>query len=153
MATHQAARALTRGHTPARGPDALPAVRGNMYTTAGDKARAALGRAIARMPGMTGNWTARALCRALDDPDKMFPDPHDAKGVAKAKAVCSFCPVRAECLDHALSAPEKYGVWGGVEEDDRQKMRRARQRKAARKAPRAQPVDARADEPAQAACG
>jgi hypothetical protein len=37
----------------------------------------------------------------------------------KAKAICAQCPVRTECLDYALSRPEKYGTWGGLNEDER----------------------------------
>ncbi|MEV7174880.1 WhiB family transcriptional regulator [Streptomyces sp. NPDC093224] len=36
-----------------------------------------------------------------------------------AKEVCALCPVRAECLRHALSVQEPYGVWGGLSEEER----------------------------------
>ena len=49
----------------------------------------------------------------------------------KAKAICAQCPVRAECLDYALSRPEKYGTWGGLNEDERASERRRRMRRAA----------------------
>jgi WhiB family redox-sensing transcriptional regulator len=48
----------------------------------------------------------------------------------KAKAVCAECPVRAECLNYALSRPEKYGVWGGLNEEERAAERRRRMRRA-----------------------
>jgi WhiB family redox-sensing transcriptional regulator len=48
----------------------------------------------------------------------------------KAKAVCMRCPVRAECLDYAVSRPEKSGLWGGLNEDERAMERRRRQRRA-----------------------
>jgi WhiB family redox-sensing transcriptional regulator len=38
--------------------------------------------------------------------------------------VCESCPVRAECLDHAVSAGERYGVWGGLTSDERSTWRR-----------------------------
>jgi WhiB family redox-sensing transcriptional regulator len=37
----------------------------------------------------------------------------------RAKAVCESCPVRAECLNHAVRAGERYGVWGGLTSDER----------------------------------
>lgn len=37
----------------------------------------------------------------------------------KAIEVCNTCPVKQQCLDHALSVPEIYGIWGGMTEDQR----------------------------------
>jgi WhiB family redox-sensing transcriptional regulator len=37
-------------------------------------------------------------------------DPHD---IARAKAICSKCVVRAPCLAGALQRGEPWGVWGG----------------------------------------
>lgn len=64
-----------------------------------------------------------AACRALD-PELFFPvgTPgarlYDAQ-VAEAKAVCDRCPVRAECLDLALSAGLEHGVYGGLDGPER----------------------------------
>ena len=41
---------------------------------------------------------------------------------AAAKAVCAGCPVRRECLDHALTSGEPYGVWGGLSEGERETL-------------------------------
>ncbi|MGS2645915.1 WhiB family transcriptional regulator [Streptosporangium sp. G12] len=49
----------------------------------------------------------------------------------KAKAICAQCLVRSECLDYALSRPEKYGTYGGLNEDERASERRRRMRRAA----------------------
>jgi WhiB family transcriptional regulator, redox-sensing transcriptional regulator len=38
--------------------------------------------------------------------------------------------VRNECLDYAISRPEKYGTWGGLNEDERASERRRRMRRA-----------------------
>lgn len=38
---------------------------------------------------------------------------------AQAKAVCAGCPVINDCLSHALSVPEYYGVWGGLSPEER----------------------------------
>ena len=48
----------------------------------------------------------------------------------KAKTVCAACPVRAECLTYAVSRPEKYGTWGGLNEEERASERRRRMRRA-----------------------
>ena len=32
---------------------------------------------------------------------------------SRAKAVCASCPVKSDCLDHAITHDERYGIWGG----------------------------------------
>lgn len=49
---------------------------------------------------------------------------------AVAKQVCAACPVRTECLNYAVGRPEKHGLWGGLDEDQRTSERRRRMRKA-----------------------
>jgi len=48
----------------------------------------------------------------------------------RALAVCGSCPVRDACLEHALTVPERYGVWGEMTEDQRAAHRRRRRRAA-----------------------
>jgi WhiB family redox-sensing transcriptional regulator len=36
-----------------------------------------------------------------------------------ALKICNSCPVKQACLEHALSVPEIYGVWGGMTEEQR----------------------------------
>ena len=67
-------------------------------------------------------WMKRAQCRDVDR-DLFFPE-HGGKGTT-ARAICSSCPVRQECLDYALANPEMTGMWGGTSERQRQKMRTA----------------------------
>jgi WhiB family redox-sensing transcriptional regulator len=70
-------------------------------------------------------WTADAACRDLH-PAPWFPErgqPADT-----AKAVCASSPVRVECLDYALANYERHGVWGGMTEHERRRLRRARAR-------------------------
>jgi WhiB family redox-sensing transcriptional regulator len=66
-------------------------------------------------------------CRG-EDPELFFPTPtKGGKGsvlakrerLAKAKAICGRCPVRQECLEHALELPEEYGIWAGLTEEER----------------------------------
>ena len=48
-----------------------------------------------------------------------------------AKALCAVCPVRDDCLDHAMTLPERHGVWGGLNARERDRLRRKRQRRRA----------------------
>lgn len=50
------------------------------------------------------------------------------KGRHPGKRVCDGCPVRVECLDYALTANEREGVWGGLTPRERAKVRRERRR-------------------------
>ncbi|MET8768248.1 MULTISPECIES: WhiB family transcriptional regulator [unclassified Streptomyces] len=67
-------------------------------------------------------WTARAACRTAD-PDDLFVD-----GAAqnRAKAICTGCPVRIECLAQALDHRIDHGVWGGMTERERRALLRRR---------------------------
>ncbi|MEU6602800.1 WhiB family transcriptional regulator [Streptomyces flaveolus] len=67
------------------------------------------------------DWVDQGLCRA--QPDRMF-----AEGAAQneAKAVCVACPVRLDCLAHALDHREEYGVWGAMTERERRVLLRRR---------------------------
>lgn len=68
-------------------------------------------------------WQYEGRCRGMD-PEAFF-SPEAERGAKRArreeaaKALCSQCPVIAECRAHALSAQEPYGVWGGLTESDR----------------------------------
>jgi WhiB family transcriptional regulator, redox-sensing transcriptional regulator len=80
---------------------------------------------------VTGNlqWQRAALCRGEAGRDFYPPFGGERKRDRKArelraKAVCESCPVRAECLDHAVSSGERYGVWGGLTSDERSTWRR-----------------------------
>lgn len=64
----------------------------------------------------------------------LFFPPPGSDGHA-AKAICATCPVIAECLDYALSAGERHGVWGGLTEAERERLRRATGRKRRRVVP------------------
>lgn len=75
-------------------------------------------------PGEFYAWQDRAACRG-GAVAKLFFAP-DSERICErqeretsAKQVCGACPVRQQCLDHALSFPERVGVWGGLTEDER----------------------------------
>ena len=57
-------------------------------------------------------------------------DPDDDDLALEAKAVCAGCDVRVACLEHALQAREKSGIWGGATERERRRMIRQRRRTA-----------------------
>ena len=67
-------------------------------------------------------WQMQANCRGVD-PDLFFP----VRGatVREAKQVCRDCAVREDCLEYALANCEKFGIWGGVSERERRKLRSA----------------------------
>ena len=66
-------------------------------------------------------WATDALC-AQTDPDAFYPEM--GASVRQAKAVCAACPVRAECLNWALTNGERFGVWGGRSERERRAITR-----------------------------
>lgn len=75
-------------------------------------------------------WMARAECAGMD-PDLFFPAEATGVRVDAAKAVCAVCPVRVDCAMHALNEGEEWGIWGGLTERARRKIRRGRARMSA----------------------
>jgi WhiB family transcriptional regulator, redox-sensing transcriptional regulator len=63
----------------------------------------------------------RALC-AETDPEAFFPEKGGS--FREAKRICTGCEVRAECLEYALANDERFGVWGGLSERERHRIRR-----------------------------
>lgn len=86
------------------------------------------------------SWRREAACRGMDA-NMFFPDTEDDARVTEAKAVCATCPVRAACLDFALESRQDDGIWGGLTETERRRVRRRRQ-DAARTARRRQAGEA-----------
>jgi WhiB family redox-sensing transcriptional regulator len=66
------------------------------------------------------SWMLHGACR--DDPDLFYPDR--GGDIRKAKRICRGCPVRQPCLDYALERGERFGVWGGLSERERRRLRR-----------------------------
>ena len=66
-------------------------------------------------------WQERALC-AQTDPEAFFPEKGGS--TREAKRVCASCEVRSECLDYALANDERFGIWGGLSERERRKIKR-----------------------------
>lgn len=76
-----------------------------------------------------GGWRSFARCHGLD-PEIFYPIGDDENAAAEARSVCSPCPVREACLEHALTRREKHGVWGGLTERERRRILRRRRRSA-----------------------
>src|SRR5712691_11157913 len=68
-------------------------------------------------------WQEQANCLGVD-PDLFFPER--GASTREAKSVCRGCEVRAECLEYALRHGEKFGIWGGLSERERRRVRRQR---------------------------
>ena len=68
-------------------------------------------------------WQARANCMGVD-PDLFFPER--GASTREAKEVCRGCVVREDCLEYALDNGEKFGIWGGLSERERRRLRRQR---------------------------
>jgi len=67
------------------------------------------------------SWQERALC-AETDPEAFFPEKGGS--TREAKKICTGCEVKAECLEFALSNDERFGIWGGLSERERRRLRR-----------------------------
>jgi WhiB family redox-sensing transcriptional regulator len=67
------------------------------------------------------SWQERALC-AQTDPEAFFPEKGGS--TREAKKVCLACDVRGECLEYALANDERFGIWGGLSERERRKLKK-----------------------------
>jgi WhiB family transcriptional regulator, redox-sensing transcriptional regulator len=67
------------------------------------------------------SWQERALC-AQTDPEAFFPEKGGS--TREAKRICTGCEVRAECLEYALEHDERFGIWGGLSERERRRLKR-----------------------------
>ena len=67
------------------------------------------------------SWQDRALC-AQTDPEAFFPEKGGS--TREAKKICTGCEVKAECLEYALANDERFGIWGGLSERERRRIKR-----------------------------
>jgi WhiB family redox-sensing transcriptional regulator len=81
--------------------------------------------ALPAEPTDADGWRELAACRGVD-PELFFPTRGEK--VAAAKAVCSSCLVRTSCAEEALANGEKFGIWGGMSERERRRIRRQRRK-------------------------
>jgi WhiB family redox-sensing transcriptional regulator len=66
-------------------------------------------------------WQSDSLC-AQTDPEAFFPEKGGS--TRDAKKICASCEVRARCLEYALQNDERFGIWGGLSERERRKLRK-----------------------------
>jgi WhiB family redox-sensing transcriptional regulator len=76
-------------------------------------------------------WQDQANCKGANA-DLFFPER--GASTRAAKAICRECLVREDCLEFAITAGEKFGIWGGMSERERRRVRRERQIAARRRA-------------------
>ena len=73
------------------------------------------------LPDPLLEWQERALC-AQTDPESFFPEKGGS--TREAKKVCLSCEVRVECLEYALANDERFGIWGGLSERERRRLKK-----------------------------
>lgn len=66
-------------------------------------------------------WQERGLC-AQTDPEAFFPEKGGS--TREAKRICQGCEVRDRCLEYALANDERFGIWGGLSERERRRLKR-----------------------------
>ena len=66
-------------------------------------------------------WQERALC-AQTDPEAFFPEKGGS--TREANRICQSCEVRDECLEYALEHDERFGIWGGLSERERRRLKK-----------------------------
>lgn len=65
------------------------------------------------------DWRDLSTCSTVD-PETFFPTgPTKKVHLERAKRICSFCPVQQQCRDWAEETGEAFGVWGGLDEEER----------------------------------
>lgn len=85
--------------------------------------RALLPIPIFRSANELEGWKKFASC-AQTDPEVFFPEKGDS--TKQAKKICSLCDVTTQCLEYALDNDEQFGIWGGLSEQERRKLRKVR---------------------------
>lgn len=68
-------------------------------------------------------WHEDAACTSIGG-DEWFPNKGES--TRDAKGICRTCPVITQCLNWALDHDERFGVWGGLSERERRKLKPTR---------------------------
>lgn len=79
------------------------------------------------------DWRKGAACNGVDS-DIFFPASEEPPAAARAKGICAECPVQEACLQYALSTNQAAGVWGGLDANERRRLRRRLRDRERRKA-------------------
>lgn len=72
------------------------------------------------------SWMQRGTCNVESIPNEVF-FPSRGEDVRLAQRICARCPVSDACLDFALRSGENHGVWGGISERGRKRIRKNQQ--------------------------
>jgi WhiB family redox-sensing transcriptional regulator len=67
------------------------------------------------------SWQADSLC-SQTDPEAFFPEKGGS--TRDAKKICGQCTVQNQCLEYALKNDERFGIWGGLSERERRRLRK-----------------------------
>ena len=70
------------------------------------------------------DWHNQALCAQVDS-EIFFPEKGGS--TRAAKEICGRCAVKAACLAYALENEERFGIWGGLSERERRKLKKKQQ--------------------------
>lgn len=75
------------------------------------------------------SWRMRSKC-GPENADLFFPPTYLPTSVrqeteAAAKRICAECPVRGECLEDSLARSNESGIWGGMNEKERNQLRKS----------------------------
>ena len=70
-------------------------------------------------------WHAEAACRGMGSATFVLGRGANESIMARARSICSTCPVTVECLDYALADIDITGIWGGTTGRERRQMRLA----------------------------
>jgi len=79
------------------------------------------------------NWRKDAACAGIDS-EVFFSSIEDESASERAKEICATCPVQEACLQYALSTNQAAGVWGGLDANERRRLRRRLRDRERRKA-------------------
>jgi WhiB family redox-sensing transcriptional regulator len=67
------------------------------------------------------SWREDARCAQVD-PELFFPEK--GQPTSDAKKICATCAVREQCLQWAMAANQRHGVWGGLTARERSSLAR-----------------------------
>jgi WhiB family redox-sensing transcriptional regulator len=109
---------MTSASNRAQAGSASPAA---MFTGTGGHLQAVPDSFDAYFDAVEDQWQDRALC-AQTDPEAFFPEKGGS--TREAKRICHGCEVKAECLEYALGNDERFGIWGGLSERERRRLKR-----------------------------
>lgn len=75
---------------------------------------------VLTFPYLIEKWQDFANCQGANT-NMFFPKRGFAR--REIKIICQSCVVRQDCLDHAIANNEEFGIWGGLSETERRRIR------------------------------